>query len=89
MKTGSAYYAPSSAAVQMAESIVRDKKRILPCAAWLEGEYGLDGVFMGVPVVLGAGGVERIVEIDLEPEEQGALAASAKAVEDTIAQLGV
>src|SRR5512140_70669 len=67
LKTGSAYYAPSSAAVQMAEAIVKDKKRILPCSAWLEGEYGMKGVFLGVPCKLGARGLEQIIEIDMNP----------------------
>src|SRR5512140_3380522 len=67
LKTGSAYYAPSAAAVQMAEAIVKDKKRILPCSAWLEGEYGMKGVFLGVPCKLGARGLEQIIEIDMNP----------------------
>ncbi|MGH6814936.1 MAG: malate dehydrogenase, partial [Hyphomicrobiaceae bacterium] len=70
LKTGSAYYAPSAAAVQMVESIVLDKKRVLPCAAYLNGEYGVKGLYIGVPVVIGAGGVERIIEIDLNSAER-------------------
>jgi len=70
LKTGSAFYAPASAAIQMAESYLRDKKRVLPCAALLNGEYGIKGVYVGVPVVIGAGGVERIVELKLTPEEK-------------------
>ena len=85
LKTGSAYYAPSAAAVQMVESIVLDKKRILPCAAWLEGEYGLSGMYCGVPCKLGRGGLEKILEVQLTPEEQAALAKSANAVKETMA----
>lgn len=84
LKTGSAYYAPSSAAVQMAESIVRDKKRILPCAAWLEGEFGLDGLFVGVPCKLGRNGLEEILEVELTDDERAALHASAADVKATM-----
>ena len=70
LKTGSAFYAPASAAIQMAESFLKDKKRVLPCAAYLSGEYGVKGLYVGVPVVIGAGGVERIVEIDLNVQER-------------------
>jgi malate dehydrogenase len=87
LKTGSAYYAPSSAAVQMVESIVKDKKRILPCAAWLEGEYGLRGVFLGVPCKLGAKGLEHIVEVELTSRERIALGKSAEAVRESTAQV--
>jgi len=80
LKTGSAYYAPSSAAVEMAEAILKDKKKILPCAAYLEGEYGIKDLFMGVPVKLGAGGIEEIIEISLTDEEKAALQKSADAV---------
>ena len=80
LKTGSAYYAPAAAAVQMAEAIARDKKRILPCAAWLEGEYGLKGLYLGVPCKLGAGGLEKILEVELTSKEQVALHKSAEAV---------
>ncbi|MEX2155206.1 MAG: malate dehydrogenase [Gemmatimonadales bacterium] len=85
LKTGSAYYAPSSAAVQMVESIVRDQKRLLPCAAWLEGEYGLSGMYCGVPCKLGKKGLEQIVEVDLTADEQSALRKSAEAVQQTMA----
>ena len=81
LKTGSAYYAPASAAVEMAESILKDKKKILPCAAYLEGEYGIQGLFIGVPVKLGAGGVEEIIEIKLTEDETAALMKSAEAVQ--------
>jgi malate dehydrogenase len=78
--SGSAYYAPGAAVAQMVESIVRDKKRVLPCAVWLEGEYGLEGMFVGVPVKLGRRGVEQVLEIDLEPGERDALHRSAAEV---------
>ncbi len=87
LKTGSAYYAPASAAVEMAESILKDKKKILPCAAYLEGEYGLKDLFIGVPVKLGAGGIEDVVEIKLTQDEQAALNRSAAAVEELKAVL--
>ncbi|HEU0054276.1 MAG TPA: malate dehydrogenase, partial [Longimicrobium sp.] len=80
LKTGSAYYAPSAGAVQMAEAIVKDKKRILPCAAWLQGEYGMNDLFLGVPVLLGKNGVERVIEVELTDEERAALQKSADAV---------
>jgi malate dehydrogenase len=82
LKTGSAYYAPASAAVEMAESIIKDKKKILPCAVYLQGEYGLNELFIGVPVKLGAGGVEEIIEITLTADEKSALQNSAAAVEE-------
>jgi malate dehydrogenase len=82
LKTGSAYYAPSAGAVQMAEAIVKDKKRILPCAAWLQGEYGMDGLFLGVPCKLGRNGLEQIIEVELTPEERTALEKSAEAVRE-------
>jgi malate dehydrogenase len=82
LKTGSAYYAPSSGAVQMAEAIVRDEKRILPCAAWLEGEYGEKGIFLGVPCKIGRKGLERVLEVELTAEERAALAKSAEAVRE-------
>ena len=85
LKTGSAYYAPSAAAVQMVEAIALDKKRVLPCAAWLEGEYGLSGMYCGVPCKLGRGGLEEILTVNLTPEEQAALAKSAAAVTETMA----
>jgi malate dehydrogenase len=87
LKTGSAYYAPAAAAVQMAEAIVHDKKRILPCSAWLQGEYGLDGLFLGVPCKLGARGLESIIEVTLTPDERQALEKSAAAVRETMALL--
>ena len=82
LKTGSAYYAPSAAAVQMCEAIVRDQKRILPCAAWLEGEYGMSGLFLGVPCKLGRRGLEQIIEVELTPDERTALEKSAEAVRE-------
>ena len=87
LKTGSAYYAPSAAAVQMAESIVKDKRRILPAAAWLEGEYGQEGIYLGVPCKLGEGGLLEVVEVDLTDEETAALARSADHVRGTMARL--
>ena len=84
LKTGSAYYAPSAAVVQMVEAIVRDKKRILPCAAWLEGEYGVEGLYLGVPCKLGAGGLEQIIEVELSKDERAALQKSADAVKQTM-----
>ncbi|MGH7524665.1 MAG: lactate/malate family dehydrogenase, partial [Gemmatimonadales bacterium] len=80
LKTGSAYYAPSAAAVQMAEAIALDKKRVLPCSAWLQGEFGLRDVYCGVPCLLGRGGLERIVDIPLTASERAALYKSAEAV---------
>ncbi len=82
LKTGSAYYAPASAAVEMAESILKDKKKILPCAAYLQGEYGIQDLFIGVPVKLGAEGAEEIIEITLSEEEQQALQKSADSVQE-------
>ena len=82
LKTGSAYYAPASAAVEMAESILKDKKKVLPCAVYLEGEYGFNDLFIGVPVKLGSGGVEQVIEIALTDDEQAALAKSAAAVQE-------
>ena len=82
LKTGSAYYAPASAAVEMSESILKDKKKVLPCAVYLEGEYGINDLFMGVPVKLGAGGAEEIIEITLTKEEDAALQNSAAAVQE-------
>jgi len=82
LKTGSAYYAPASAAVEMAESILKDKKKILPCAAYLQGEYGIKDLFIGVPVKLGANGIEQVVEIKLTAEENAALQKSAAAVQE-------
>jgi len=87
LKTGSAYYAPSAAATQMVEAIARDKKRILPCAAWLEGEYGHRGIFLGVPCKLGAGGLEQVIEVELTPKERVALGKSAESVRESIAMV--
>jgi malate dehydrogenase len=89
LKTGSAYYAPSSAAVQMVEAIVKDKKRILPCAVWLQGEYGMKDVVVGVPIKLGKKGMEEIIQIKLTPEEQAALNKSASDVKANMAKLTV
>ncbi len=84
LKTGSAYYAPSAAAVEMAESILRDRKKVLPCAAYLDGEYGVHGLFVGVPVKLGSGGVEKIFEVRLEASERAQLSKSAAAVQELV-----
>jgi malate dehydrogenase len=89
LKTGSAYYAPSAAVVEMVEAILKDKKKILPVAAYLEGEYGINGLFVGVPVKLGAGGVEQIIQIKLTPEENAELQKSAKSVRELTTILGV
>jgi malate dehydrogenase len=89
LKTGSAYYAPSAAAVEMAEAILKDKKKLLPCAAYLEGEYGISGYFVGVPCKLGSGGIEQIVEVRLTPEEHAALKKSAAAVKELCDVIGV
>jgi malate dehydrogenase len=89
LKTGSAYYAPSSAFTEMVEAILKDKKKILPCAVYLQGEYGINGLFVGVPVKLGAKGIEQIIEIKLTPEEQSALEKSAAAVKELVAVIGV
>ena len=80
LKTGSAYYAPATSAIAMAESYLKDKKRVLPCAAQLTGQYGIDNLYVGVPVVIGAKGVERIVEIKLDPDEKTAFKKSVDAV---------
>jgi malate dehydrogenase len=84
LKTGSAYYAPSSAAVEMVESIIKDKKKILPCAAYLEGEYGINGLFVGVPAKLGANGIEEIIQINLTTEERAQLQKSAASVQELV-----
>jgi malate dehydrogenase len=89
LKTGSAYYAPSAAAVEMATAILKDKKKILPCAAYLEGEYGISGLFVGVPVKLGARGIEQIIEIKLTPEEKTALDKSSASVRELVNVLGI
>ena len=84
LKTGSAYYAPSAAAAQMAEAMVLDKKRVLPCAAWLQGEYGLKDVYLGVPCKIGMGGLEQIIEVELTKEERAALMKSADSVREVM-----
>lgn len=87
LKTGSAYYAPAASAVQMAESILKDQRRILPCAALLEGEYGVKGIFVGVPCLLGANGMEKVIEMKLNDEEKAGLNHSIKAVEELVQAL--
>jgi len=89
LKTGSAYYAPSAAVVEMVEAILKDKKKILPCSVYLDGEYGIKGLFVGVPVKLGARGVEQILEIRLTPEEKAALEKSAASVRELVQVLGL
>jgi malate dehydrogenase len=84
LKTGSAYYAPSASAVEMAEAILKDKKKVLPCSAYLEGEYGIDGLYVGVPVKLGAGGVEKIYEVKLTDDEMAMLKKSAASVQEMV-----
>jgi malate dehydrogenase len=88
LKTGSAYYAPSAGAVQMAEAIVKDQRRILPCAAWLEGEYGMSGLFLGVPCKIGRNGLEKVLEVELTSAERAALGKSADAVREPMAKVG-
>jgi len=87
LKTGSAYYAPSASVVEMVESILKDKKKVLPCAAYLEGEYGVSGVFLGVPCKLGSRGIEQILQLNLTVEERSALLKSAGAVKELVAVL--
>jgi malate dehydrogenase len=87
--SGSAYYAPGSAVVQMVEAILKDKKKILPCAVFLQGEYGIRDLFVGVPVKLGAGGAEQIIEVRLEADEQAALDRSAASVKELVSALGL
>jgi malate dehydrogenase len=89
LKTGSAYYAPSAAVTEMVEAILKDKKKILPCAAYLEGEYGIKGLYVGVPVKLGAKGIEQIIEIKLTPQEKTELDRSANAVKELVGVIGV
>ena len=89
LKTGSAYYAPSAAVVEMVDAILKDKKKILPCAAYLEGEYGISGLFVGVPVKLGARGIEQIIEIKLTAEEKAALDKSSASVRELVNVLGL
>ena len=83
----SAWYAPGAATAQMVDAVMLDEKRVLPCTAYLEGEYGIEGLYMGVPVKLGAGGIEEIVELELTDEEQAALQASADAVREVVGVL--
>jgi malate dehydrogenase len=87
LKSGSAYYAPAAATFEMVDAILRDRKRVLPCAVLLNGEYGVDGLFVGVPVVLGEGGMERIIEIRLTDDEQAAFQRSAGAVQELVDKL--
>jgi malate dehydrogenase len=87
LKTGSAYYAPSAAAAEMAEAIIRDQKRVIPCAVHLNGQYGVNDIFIGVPARLGAGGVEEILEIELNAEEKKAFLASVNVVKGLVADL--
>jgi malate dehydrogenase len=87
LKTGSAFYAPATSAIAMAESYLRDKKRVLPCAAWLEGEYGVRGYYMGVPVVIGSGGVEKILELDLSSDEKQMFQRSFESVKKTVDEI--
>jgi malate dehydrogenase len=89
LKTGSAYYAPSAAATEMVEAILKDKKKILPCAVHLEGEYGIKGLFVGVPCKLGSNGLEQIIEIKLTADEQAALQKSADSVAELVKVIGV
>ena len=89
LKTGSAYYAPSASAVEMVEAILKDKKKILPCAVYLEGEYGINGLYVGVPVKLGSNGLEQVIEIKLTADEQAALNKSAAAVKELITVIGL
>jgi malate dehydrogenase len=84
--TGSAFYAPAASSVAMAESYLRDQKRTLPCSAYLEGQYGIKGLFVGVPVVIGAGGVEKIIELDLSDEERSMLTKSVESVKKSVAE---
>ena len=87
LKTGSAFYAPAASTFEMVEAILLDRKRVLPCAVLLTGEFGVDGLFVGVPVVLGAKGMERVFEIELTPDERAAFEASAAAVRELVAKL--
>ena len=89
LKTGSAYYAPSAAVSEMAESIIKDEKRVIPCAAYCDGEYGVKGMFIGVPVVLGSNGAEKIIEVELDPEEKKAFMNSVNAVRALINELKI
>jgi malate dehydrogenase len=84
LKTGSAYYAPATSAIEMAEAYLKDQKRVLPCAAWCDGQFGLKGMYVGVPTVIGAGGIERIVEIRLTKDEQAMFDNSVAAVKGLV-----
>jgi len=86
---GSAFYAPAQSAIEMAESYLKDKKRVIPCASLCEGEFGVDGYFIGVPSVIGAGGVERILEFDLQDDEKDALSNTLEAVKKTVTETGL
>lgn len=86
---GSAYYAPAQSAIEMAESYLRDKKRVIPCASFCEGEFGIDGYFIGVPSVIGSGGIEKVLEFDLTDEEQAALNNTLKVVKTTVEKTGL
>ena len=91
LKTGSAFYAPASSAIEMAEAYLGDKKRVLPCAAWVDGAYGLEGLYVGVPVVIGSAGVERVVDIALNADEQQMFdhsVAAVRALNDIVESLG-
>jgi malate dehydrogenase len=87
LKTGSAYYAPAAATAQMVEAVVRDKKRLVPCAAYCDKQYGAGGYFVGVPVILGSGGVEKVIELQLLPDERAALDKSITAVKELVAAM--
>jgi malate dehydrogenase len=87
LKTGSAFYAPAAATFEVVESILLDRRRLIPCAAYLEGEYGVQGLYVGVPVVIGASGIEKIIEITLTSEESAAFKKSADAVQELVALL--
>jgi len=89
LKSGSAYYAPSAAVAEMIDAIVLDRKQILPCAVRLEGEYGIRGLFVGVPVKLGAGGAEQIIELDLTDDERTSLRRSADSVKELVGVMGI
>jgi malate dehydrogenase len=87
LKTGSAFYAPAASTFEMVDAILRDRRRVLPCAVLLQGEYGTDGLFVGVPIVLGAGGMQRVIEITLSDDEQAAFRKSASAVQELVEKL--
>jgi malate dehydrogenase len=84
LKTGSAFYAPATSAIEMAESFLKDQKRVLPCAAWVDGAYGLNGLYVGVPTVIGAGGIERVIDIKLGADEQAMFDKSVNAVKGLV-----